>query len=160
METVIIAILFLVIWLLAIFILNNNATNKLKNMINNDNSIVDYINTLDGWSISNVPSKALTIIVYPKYKIAKKYYLYVTYKEREPIDGEIEKLYKVLIRDGSPFCKVGKFLPFEFYKVNIKEVFLFFKRNWIGILLLILKIVFTLAGFVFANVMLRSCLRS
>ena len=102
-------IIFVFFLLFVVWFLFNPTTQRIRKiqaLINKDRSVCDVINSLDGWTIANIETDALVIIVNPI--VMPLYKLYITYKGNRPSNKEIKFLYNKLTSKDSIVTKAHK----------------------------------------------------
>lgn len=124
-------IFFLVIIILGIGILFFNPAavriRKIQSLLNKDRTICDVINSIDGWSIDNLTTDGLRILIDPV--VMPIYALYITYKGKSPTSYEIKDLYHRLTNENSIVTKAHKMnMPVEDYLNWCKNQV--FKQNY------------------------------
>lgn len=93
---------------------------KIQVLINKDRTVCDFINSLDGWSIGNIGTSGLRIMVDPV--IIPMYALYITYKEEKPSNNEIKELYYALTNIKSDVHKAHQMnIPYEDYLIQKRK---------------------------------------
>lgn len=92
---------------------------KINRIVNKDRTVCDFINELEGWSISHEESDGLPIVIFPEVNLPK-YYLYITFQDRRPTNDEINELLHQLTNENSKVSKAHSLnIPYEQYIKNL-----------------------------------------
>lgn len=97
---VIVTILIVVIVLLVAMLFNPSANRirEVQNLLNKDRSVCDFINELDGWSISPMEINGLKILINSPMGV---YPLYITYNGERPSNDEVKELHAKMTSEYS-----------------------------------------------------------
>lgn len=87
---------------------------KINKILNKDRTVCDFIEGIDGWSITFFPCDAIRLVITPPNM--DKYYLYLSYRGKKPDESKLKELYHLLTNDKSPvYLAHQKGLPYEWY---------------------------------------------
>lgn len=108
----------IIIFVLGLYCLFFNPTTtrirKINSIINKDRSVCDFINELNGWEISPIPSDGLRIVITPV--VMPNYHLYILYNGERPSNEKIKDLYYELSNEQSAVVQAHKRnIPYEQY---------------------------------------------
>lgn len=112
---VIIIVVVVAIVLFAVFNPTTKRIREIQTLLNKDRTVCDYIDSLYGWSVDNVSSEGLRIVISPGYM--PMYYLYITYNGERPSNKQIKQLHTSLFSPYfSPVVKAHNLnMPYEEY---------------------------------------------
>lgn len=93
--------IIIVVVLLLIFFFNpkSNQIRWLNEIVNNDITVVDFINTLNGWNMTTQKVDGVRLVIFPKD--APTYYMYLTYCSKAPSLNQLSNLRYELLNDKS-----------------------------------------------------------
>lgn len=114
-------IIGLIVLCLVLFIFNPTTTRirKINSIIQQDRSVCDYINSLNGWKIApgieTYQLDGVKIII--SSMIGGTYNLFITYRKKRPTNSDIKYLFDKLTNSNSPIQKAHRSgIPYDKYE--------------------------------------------